>query len=138
VTGGFRGVVYPVQERLEAVLGIHCYPDARRLPRSPDLAVVCAAAARVPGIVRECGEAGILGIVIVSAGFREIGAAGHALEEEIRATSRRFDGMRIIGPNCLGIIVPGLSLNASFATGMPKRARACVASGTVHLGSRLP
>ena len=128
VGGGFRGVVYPVQERLESVLGIHCYPDARQLPRTPDLAVVCAPAATVPGIVRECGEAGILGVVIVSAGFREIGAAGLALEEEIRTTARRFDGMRIIGPNCLGIIVPGLSLNASFAAGMPKAGRVAFVS----------
>jgi acetyltransferase len=128
VGGGFRGVVYPVQDRLEAVLGIHCYPDAHHLPHRPDLAVICTAAPAVPAIVRQCGEAGILGIVIVSAGFREIGPAGHELEEQIRAEARRFDGMRIIGPNCLGIIVPGLSLNASFAAGMPKPGRVAFVS----------
>jgi acetyltransferase len=120
VGSGFRGVVYPLHPTLEAVQGIHCYADVRSLPRVPDLAVVCSAAAAVPEIVRRCGEAGILGMIIISAGFRESGEEGRALEQRLRQEARRFDGMRIIGPNCLGIIVPGLSLNASFASGMPK------------------
>src|SRR5512134_1829995 len=102
VGASFRGSVYPVAPALEAAGGIHCYPDARSLPRTPDLAIVCTPAIEVPGIVRQCGEAGILGVVIVSAGFREAGADGRALEDAIRAERRRFDGMRIVGPNCLG------------------------------------
>ncbi|MDD3732629.1 MAG: acetate--CoA ligase family protein, partial [candidate division Zixibacteria bacterium] len=120
VGSGYRGVVYPVNPDSEAVLGIQCYPDVKSLPRVPDLAVICSAAAEVPDIIRQCGEAGILGVIILSAGFRETGEAGLLLENRIKKEAARFDGMRIIGPNCLGIIVPGLNLNVSFATGMPK------------------
>jgi len=64
VSGGFRGVVYPVNPSLEAVMGIQCFPGVRHLPRTADLAVICAPAPQVPDIVRECGEAGILEIAI--------------------------------------------------------------------------
>ncbi len=120
ISGGFRGVVYPVNPDQEAVLGIPCYRDLQSLPKVPDLAIICTPAEKVPGVVRECGEAGIRGIIIISAGFKEIGPEGRILEEKIRAEIRNFDGMRIIGPNCLGVIVPGLKLNASFAAAMPK------------------
>ncbi len=121
VGGGYRGVVYPVHPTLEAVQGIHAYPDAASLPRTADLGVICAPAPAVPDLVRDCGEAGVLGLVIVSAGFREAGPEGRALEDRIREEAARFDGMRIVGPNCLGIIVPELGLNVSFGPGMPKK-----------------
>ena len=120
VGGGYKGVVYPVNPDSEAVLGIQCYPDLSSLPKTPDLAVICTPAEQVPGYVAACGEAGIFGIVIMSAGFKETGDAGRALEEQIKDAARRYDGMRIIGPNCLGFIVPGSKLNVSFAAGMPK------------------
>ncbi|MEI7661942.1 MAG: GNAT family N-acetyltransferase [Bacteroidota bacterium] len=120
VSGGFRGVVYPVNPDNEAVMGIPCYPDIQSLPKVPELAIICTAAEKVPLVVRECGESGIRGIIIMSAGFREIGEEGKKLEDEIKAIIRNYEGMRIIGPNCLGIIVPGLKLNASFAADMPK------------------
>jgi acetyltransferase len=118
VASGFRGVVYPVNPDNEAVLGIQCYPDVAHLPRTPDLGVICTAAEKVPGIVRSCGQAGILGIIIISSGFKETGPHGKALEEEILAIKNEFPGMRILGPNCLGIIVPSQKLNLSFASGM--------------------
>ena len=120
VGGGFRGVVYPVSPAVEAVMGIPCFPSAAGLPKTPDLGIICAAAAQVPGLVRECGEAGVRGLIIISAGFRETGPAGLALEESVKAEALRFDGMRILGPNCLGVISPGLPLNASFAGAMPR------------------
>ena len=120
VGGGFRGVVYPVTPSSEAVMGIQCYPDVRALPRTPDLAVICAPAAQVPALVRDCGESGIHGLVIVSSGFKETGAEGRALEDQVLAEVRRFEGMRAIGPNCLGIISPAQNLNASFAGSMPR------------------
>jgi acetyltransferase len=120
IGGGFRGVVYPINAESEAVMGVPCYPDLKALPKVPDLAVICTAAEKVPQTVLECGEAGIRGIVILSAGFKEIGEEGRKLEDQIREYRKRFDGMRIIGPNCLGIIIPGKNLNLSFAGAMPK------------------
>jgi acetyltransferase len=120
VGSGFRGVVYPVNAQSEAVLGIQCYRNIKLLPHVPDLAIVCAPAPEVPGIVRDCGESGIDGLIVISAGFREIGDEGSALEEQLREEFKKYHGMRLIGPNCLGIIVPGLRLNASFANGMPQ------------------
>jgi len=120
VSGGFRGVVYPVNADNEAVMGIPCYPDIRSLPKVPDLAIICSAAEKVPGEVAACGATGIRGIIIMSAGFRETGEEGKMLEEQIRQEIRKYPGMRVIGPNCLGIIVPALKLNASFAADMPK------------------
>jgi acetyltransferase len=120
VSGGFRGVVYPVNSEHEAVMGIPCYPDVKSLPRAPDMGIICSPAGKVPAAVRECGEAGIRGIIIISAGFKEIGEAGKQLEEDIRNEVKKFEGMRVLGPNCLGIIVPSLKLNASFAAEMPK------------------
>ena len=120
VSGGFRGVVYPVNPENEAVMGIPCYPGINTLPKVPDLAIICTPAEKVLPALRECGEFGIRGIIIMSAGFKEIGEAGSRMEEEIREEIRKHDGMRVIGPNCLGIIVPGLKLNASFAADMPK------------------
>lgn len=119
INAGFVGVVYPVNPRRESVQGIQSYPSVEALPRTPDLAVICTPAATVPGLVRECGRAGIRGLVVLTAGFREAGEAGRALEAEVRAAASEFDGMRIIGPNCLGIIVPRIGLNATFAAGHP-------------------
>lgn len=119
IGGGFKGVVYPINETSEAVMGVSCFPDLKSLPRTPDLAVICTAAEQVPGWVESCGKAGIKGIIIMSAGFREIGSEGVKLEEEIKSIRHKYAGMRIIGPNCLGIIVPSLNLNLSFAPQLP-------------------
>jgi acetyltransferase len=121
VGSGFRGVVYPVNPKREAVQGIHAYKDVASLPNPPDLAVICTPAKTVPGLVRELGMAGTKGIVIISAGFREIGEEGRKLENQVLEEQAKFPGMRIIGPNCLGIIVPGISLNASFAAATPPK-----------------
>jgi acetyltransferase len=119
VGSGFPGVVYPVNPKREAIQGIHAYKDIKSLPRVPDLGVICTPAPSVPALVRELGEAGTRGIVIISAGFREIGAEGRKLEEQVRQEQRKFAGMRILGPNCLGIMVPAIRLNASFAAATP-------------------
>lgn len=121
IGGGFKGVVYPINETSEAVMGVPCYPNLDSLPKKPDLAVICTAAKQVPDWVEKCGTAGIRGIIIMSAGFRETGEEGQQLEEDIKAIRQRHPGMRIMGPNCLGIIVPELKLNLSFAPQLPPK-----------------
>jgi acetyltransferase len=121
VGGGFNGVVYPVNPKREAVFGIPCYPDVKSLPKVPDLAVIMTAAKCVPQLVKDCGEVGIHGVIIMSAGFKESGEEGKLLEAQVKAEKAKFPDMRIIGPNCLGILVPGLNMNVSFAAGMPKK-----------------
>jgi len=121
VSGGFRGVVYPVNPDHEAVMGIPCYPDVKSLPKPPDMGIICSPAEKVLQAIRDCGEAGIRGIIIISAGFKEIGEAGLKMEQDIKKEVRKFEGMRVLGPNCLGVIVPSLKLNASFAAEMPKQ-----------------
>jgi len=118
--GEFKGVVYPVNPDYESVSGISCFNDIKQLPKKPDLAVICSPPKKVPALINSCGEEGILGIIIMSSGFREIGPEGKKLEEEISDHKKKFPGMRILGPNCLGIISPFEKLNVSFATGMPK------------------
>ncbi len=116
IGSGFAGVIYPVNPGKEAVQGIQAYADVKSLPRPADLAVICTPSKTVPGIIRQCGQTGIMGVIIISAGFKEIGPEGKALEEEVKAEAARFPGMRLLGPNCLGIIVPSINMNASFAT----------------------
>ncbi len=121
VTSGFRGVVYPVNPDLEAVMGIQCYPDVKSLPNSPELGIICSAPEQVPTYIDACGAAGTMGIIVVSAGFKEAGEEGRELEQQIRDVRGKYPGMRIMGPNCLGYISPVNKLNVSFGDGMPKK-----------------
>jgi acetyltransferase len=114
---GYRGVVYPINPNKPSVQGIQTYPSVAALPRQVDLAVIATRAKIVPDIVEQCGKAGIQGIIIVSAGFKETGEEGKALESRILEIKKKYN-MRIIGPNCLGIIRPHIKLNASFAAKM--------------------
>ncbi len=110
----FHGPVFPVNPKHKAVLGLPCFATIKELPEVPDLVVIATPAATVPGIVRDCVEAGVGGAIILSAGFRECGAAGEALEREILEEARKGK-LRIIGPNCLGLMAPHTGLNATFA-----------------------
>jgi len=120
ISGGFKGVVYPINPTSEAVLGIQCYPDLKSLQRKPDLAILCCAADKVPGYIRECGENGVMNIIIMSSGFKEAGESGIELEKKLKDAYKLFPGMRVMGPNCLGVIVPSNNLNASFGPAMPR------------------
>ncbi len=135
IGGGYNGVVYPVNPKREAVLGIPCFPDVKSLPKTPDLAVIMTAASFVPQIIKECGEAGINGVVIMSAGFKEVGEDGAKLEKQVKEEVRKYPEMRVIGPNCLGMIIPGLSMNVSFAAGMPKKGHVAFISQSGALGT---
>lgn len=121
--GNFPGDIYPINPRYDSLLDLRAFPAVSSLPGVPDLAIIATPAETVPGIVRQCGEKGILGLIILSAGFREIGAAGKAIETELAAEIAKYPDMRVIGPNCLGVMVPDSRLNASFAAAMPRPGR---------------
>jgi acetyltransferase len=132
----FDGVVYPVNNKREAVQGIQAYPNVDALPHVPDLAIVCTPAASVPDLVHECGRAGVGGMIILSAGFKEVEDAGAVLEEQIREARKDYD-LRIIGPNCLGVLAPHRKLNASFAASMPDAGCVALISQSGALGTSI-
>ncbi len=119
VDAGFDGVVYPINPSRESIGGIQAYASVADTPAKPELAIVCTPAAAAPEMVRECGERGVAAIAVLSAGFREVGAEGRELEGRVGEELKRYEGMRLLGPNCLGIIVPRHGLNASFAGAAP-------------------
>jgi acetyltransferase len=110
----FGGTVFPVNPKHHSVMGIKAYPNIAAVPEPIDLAVIATPAPTVPAIIQECVEAGVKSAIIVSAGFKEIGSAGIELERQILERARQ-GRMRIIGPNCLGIMNPHTGLNATFA-----------------------
>ena len=114
VSSPFGGTVFPVNSRRPSVLGIKAYPSVSEVPARVDLAVIVAPAPAVPGIIGECVEAGVEGAIIISAGFRETGPEGVELEERVLEEARR-GRMRIVGPNCLGVMKPPAGFNATFA-----------------------
>ncbi|HXW58766.1 MAG TPA: GNAT family N-acetyltransferase [Solirubrobacteraceae bacterium] len=119
VDAGFEGVAYPINPGRESVGGIQAYASVADTPAKPELAIVCTPAAAVPGVVRECAQAGVAAIAVLSAGFREASDEGAALEDLVAEELARADSPRLLGPNCLGVIVPRLGLSASFAGAMP-------------------
>jgi acetyltransferase len=115
----FGGPVFPVHPTRATVLGTKAYPGIGAIPQKVDLAVIATPAPTVPKVIEECVGAGVRGAVIVSAGFREFGPAGAALEREVLERARR-GSLRVIGPNCLGVMNPLLGLNATFAASIAK------------------
>jgi acetyltransferase len=111
---GYKGGVFPVNPFRQTVQGITAYPSISKIPWKVDLAVIATPAHIVPQIVEECGEAGVSGIIIISAGFKEAGEDGAALERKILEHQKKY-GMRIIGPNSFGVIRPRINLYATFA-----------------------
>ena len=116
ISSPFGGTVYPVNPKRKSVLGVRAYSSIAEVPESVDLAVVATPAPTVPNVIRECASANVKGAVIISAGFREVGEKGQRLEEEVLEIARKAR-MRVIGPNCLGVMRPPTGLNATFAEG---------------------
>ncbi|MCS6767612.1 MAG: bifunctional acetate--CoA ligase family protein/GNAT family N-acetyltransferase [Candidatus Nitrosocaldus sp.] len=132
----YNGKVYPVNIRKDEVLGIKAYRSVEDLPEGVDLAVIATPAATVPGIVEQCGRAGIRNLIIISAGFREVGDEGRALEAKILDVRDRY-GLNIVGPNCLGIIRPSSNLNATFLSRVPKPGSVALISQSGALGAAI-
>jgi len=118
ISNPFGGTVYPINKRHKQVLGIRAYADVASVPETIDLAIIVTPAPTVPGVVSECVAAGAKSAIIISAGFKEAGAAGVELERRIAETAR--GKMRLIGPNCLGVMRPLSHLNATFASAMAR------------------
>jgi acetate---CoA ligase (ADP-forming) len=116
VRGGFTGAVLPVNPNAASVAGIHAYASVSEVPGPPDLAIIAVPAEAVAAVVAECGAAHVGGIVIISAGFAELGATGREVEASL-VESARAHGMRIVGPNCMGLANtnPLIRMNATFA-----------------------
>ena len=115
----FQGDIYPINPKAETIQGLKVYKSVLDVPASIDLAVIVIPSKFVSGVMEECGKKGIHAVVIISAGFKEVGPEGKALENQMMEIARKY-GIRVIGPNCLGIISTGVGLNASFAPVTPK------------------
>ena len=128
--------IFPVNPHTSKVLDMESYPTIAGVPEHVDLAVVATPARSVPEVVEECGQAGVEGVVIISAGFKEIGEEGTQLESEIDRIRKKY-GMRIMGPNCLGFVRPPLGLNATFLRGTPPPGNIAFISQSGALGSAI-
>jgi acetyl coenzyme A synthetase (ADP forming)-like protein len=136
--GEFQGVVFPVNPHLQVCQSLRCWPTVDAIPDPVDLVVTCVPAAAVPEVARQCAGKGVGGMVIISAGFREIGPAGRALEDEVMAIARAAS-IRVIGPNCMGIVYtdPAVRLNASFAAARPIEGNVAFVSQSGALGEAI-
>jgi acetyltransferase len=128
--------VFPVNPGREKVLDLPCYPGINAVPAHVELAVILTPAETVPRIVEECGIAGVDGLIILSAGFREAGKEGAQREDEIIEIRKKY-GMRIIGPNCLGVIRPNANFNASFIKDCPDKGNIAFISQSGGFGRAL-
>jgi acetate---CoA ligase (ADP-forming) len=117
---GYTGVVYPVNDKAKSVLGVKAYPTVLQIPDEVDLAVFIIPALAVPAVLAECGQKKVKGAIVISAGFKELGPTGAQLELAVRDRARKY-GIRLIGPNCFGVIdaSPKVRLNATFGRAMP-------------------
>ena len=128
--------IFPVNPHMDKVLDVDTYPSIAVVPEHVDLAVVATPARSVPVVIEECGKAGVEGVVIISAGFKEIGEEGIQLESEIERIRKKY-GMRIMGPNCLGFVRPPLDFNATFLRGKPPAGDIAFISQSGALGSAI-
>ena len=114
ISNQFGGTVYPINPKRPSVLGIRAYASIEEVPAQVDLAIIVTPAPTVPDVIRQCVAAGVRGAIVISAGFKEIGEEGMRLEQQILEEARKGK-MRIVGPNCLGVMRPTTGLNATFA-----------------------
>jgi acetyltransferase len=113
----FKGGLYPVNNKREQILGLKAYPDLNSVPEDLDLVVISTPAPTVPAVMRQCGEKGVNSVIIITAGFGELGEEGHRLQQEVLDIAHRYN-IRLIGPNCLGVARPSGFLNATFGDGV--------------------
>lgn len=136
IEGGYvkRGRVFPINLKATEILGYRAYPSVLEVPEKIDLAIIVVPYPSVPNALRTCGEKEIPGAVIISAGFREAGMEGFEREQELLSIARQY-GIRLVGPNCLGIIDTFTPINATFAAGTPPRGPMAFMSQSGALGT---
>jgi acetyltransferase len=136
ITFGFEGIIYPVNQKSPYVHSLKSYKSVLDIPESVDLAIVLVPKEYVPGVVDECGKKGVKGIIVISAGFREIGGEGVKREEQLVKKITEY-GMRMIGPNCMGVFntAPEVRINATFAPTEPHDGNIAFISQSGALGA---
>jgi acetyl coenzyme A synthetase (ADP forming)-like protein len=120
IAAGFKGRIFPVNNKTEAIEGLKCYPNLEAIGQTPDLVIIIIPAKMVPSIMQQCAKIGVKSVIIITAGFKEVGEEGRMLEQQIIQIAKQ-SGIRVIGPNCLGMIVPANNLNACFGGDLPKK-----------------
>ena len=132
---GFTGTVFPVNPKADAIHSLKTYPNIGAVPDRVDMAVITVPKQFVLGVAEECGQAGVQGLTVISAGFREVGGEGVERERQLVEIVRRY-GMRMVGPNCMGVLNadPDVSMNATFAPSMPPFGRAAFVSQSGAMG----
>jgi acetate---CoA ligase (ADP-forming) len=136
VDSGYKGVLYPINPKGGEILGLKAYPSVSACPETPDLAVIVIPYPHVPASIRDCGEKGVPAVVVISAGFREAGMEGMNREVEVIKLAKHYN-VRVIGPNCLGIIDTFAPLNVTFAAGMPPQGPIAFMSQSGALGTAI-
>jgi len=134
IDAGFLGKIYPVNPNAEEVLGLKCFSDIRQISEEVDLAVIAIPAPLVLEAAKECGEKGVKALIVISAGFKETGVDGAALERQLLEVCQQH-GMRMQGPNCLGVINTSASLNLTFAPFTTKQGNISFISQSGALGT---
>ena len=127
IDSGFEGPVYPVNRKAPEIQGLKAYPSVSHIPGETDMVISCVPARYVPGVIEEAGEKGARSCVIITAGFSEVGKDGKDLEREVEDIADRY-GMRLLGPNCLGLVNTQHSMNATFASRTPREGSLAIIS----------
>lgn len=118
IEAGYKGKIFPVNRKAETINSLKCYPDIESIGQVPDLVIIVIPAKAVPEVMRQCAKIGVKSVIIITAGFKEIGKEGRELEQQVIQIAKQA-GIRLIGPNCLGVVVPANNLNASFGGDLP-------------------
>jgi acetyltransferase len=118
IEAGYKGKIFPVNPNADTIEGLKCYPDLQSIGQIPDLVIIVVPANAVPAVMQQCANAGVQSVIVITAGFREVGTEGRQLEDQVIQIAKQA-GIRVIGPNCLGVIVPANKLNASFGGDLP-------------------
>ena len=128
---GYQGGIYPVNPKEKEILGLTCYPDILQVPDPVELAVIVLPAGMILQTVRDCAQRGVKAITVISGGFKELGSEGEALEKEVLQVVQK-NGMRMVGPNCVGTMSLHTGLNTTFIHGTPDKGGIVITSYSIH------